>query len=207
MRLFRSVRELKAEYDCGITTIARHSDTVWRVMFVRQAAESVTLRKTSEGIARRRNHSDRIIATRGSPRLWNVEWFVAPTGTSRASPTRACLISAHPKRSPAPNATSALLLHKQPNMWPTAHKSIGSADREHHDTSARPASRIGVNASASFSCHPLVAIWRVREIRGGTCGLVTVPACQPFMGLVRNTRRNLPIWISSPLASTADCTG
>ena len=93
VRLFRSVRELKAEYDCGITTIARHSDTVWRVMFVRQAAESVTLRKTSEGIARRRNHSDRIIATRGSPRLWNVEWFVAPTGTSRASPTRACLIS------------------------------------------------------------------------------------------------------------------
>jgi hypothetical protein len=31
--------------------------------------------------------------------------------------------------------------------------------------------------------------------------------CQPAVGLVRNTRRNLPIWISSPLASTADCTG
>ena len=32
-------------------------------------------------------------------------------------------------------------------------------------------------------------------------------ACQPVVGLVRNTRRNLPIWISSPLASAADCTG
>jgi len=30
--------------------------------------------------------------------------------------------------------------------------------------------------------------------------------CQSVVGLVRNTRRNLPIWISSPFASTAECT-
>ena len=30
---------------------------------------------------------------------------------------------------------------------------------------------------------------------------------QPVVGRVRNTRRNLPIWISSPLTSTAESTG
>src|SRR6185369_13519123 len=37
------------EYDCGITTIALHTDAERRAMFVRMADESVTLRKT-EGI-------------------------------------------------------------------------------------------------------------------------------------------------------------
>ena len=51
VRLIRAVRELNAEYGCGITTIALHTDAERRAMFVRQADEAVTLRKTSEGIA------------------------------------------------------------------------------------------------------------------------------------------------------------
>src|SRR6201988_4602435 len=51
VRLIRAVRELNAEYDCGITTIALHTDAERRGMFVRQADESGALRKTSGGIA------------------------------------------------------------------------------------------------------------------------------------------------------------
>jgi acetyl/propionyl-CoA carboxylase alpha subunit/acetyl-CoA carboxylase carboxyltransferase component len=51
VRLIRAVRELNAEYDCGITTIALQTDAERRAMFARQADESVTLRKTSGGIA------------------------------------------------------------------------------------------------------------------------------------------------------------
>ncbi len=51
VRLIRAVRELNAEYDCGIKTIALHTDAERRAMFVRQADEAVTLRKTSAGIA------------------------------------------------------------------------------------------------------------------------------------------------------------
>ena len=47
MRLIRAVRELNAEHGCGITTIALHTDPERRAMFVRQADEAVTLRKTS----------------------------------------------------------------------------------------------------------------------------------------------------------------
>ena len=50
MRLIRAVRELNAEYGYGITTIALHTDAERRAMFVRQADEAVTLRKTSAGI-------------------------------------------------------------------------------------------------------------------------------------------------------------
>ena len=50
VRLIRAVRELNAEYGCGITTIALHTDAERRAMFVRQADEAVTLRKTSAGI-------------------------------------------------------------------------------------------------------------------------------------------------------------
>ena len=50
MRLIRAVRELNAEYGCGITTIALHTDAERRAMFVRQADEAVTLRRTSAGI-------------------------------------------------------------------------------------------------------------------------------------------------------------
>jgi Biotin carboxylase, N-terminal domain/Carboxyl transferase domain len=51
VRLIRAERELNAEYDCGITTIALHTEAERRAMFARQADESVMLRKTSEGIA------------------------------------------------------------------------------------------------------------------------------------------------------------
>jgi len=51
VRLIRAVRELNAEYACGITTIALHTDAERRAMFVRQADEAVTLRRTSAGIA------------------------------------------------------------------------------------------------------------------------------------------------------------
>jgi acetyl/propionyl-CoA carboxylase alpha subunit/acetyl-CoA carboxylase carboxyltransferase component len=50
VRLIRAVRELNAEYACGITTIALHTDAERRAMFVRQADEAVTLRRTSAGI-------------------------------------------------------------------------------------------------------------------------------------------------------------
>ena len=49
VRLIRAVRELNAEYDCDIKTIALHTDAERRAMFVRLADESVTLHKT-EGI-------------------------------------------------------------------------------------------------------------------------------------------------------------
>ncbi|MET0897128.1 MAG: biotin carboxylase N-terminal domain-containing protein, partial [Mycobacterium sp.] len=50
VRLIRAVRELNAEYHCGIKTIALHTDAERRAMFVRQADEAVTLRRQSEGI-------------------------------------------------------------------------------------------------------------------------------------------------------------
>jgi acetyl/propionyl-CoA carboxylase alpha subunit len=50
VRLIRAVRELNAEYGCGIATIALHTDAERRAMFVRQADEAVTLRRTSAGI-------------------------------------------------------------------------------------------------------------------------------------------------------------
>ncbi|HYO04167.1 MAG TPA: carboxyl transferase domain-containing protein [Mycobacterium sp.] len=51
VRLIRAVRELNAEHGCGITTVALHTDAERRAMFVRQADEAVTLRRTSAGIA------------------------------------------------------------------------------------------------------------------------------------------------------------
>ncbi|MBV8347283.1 MAG: ATP-grasp domain-containing protein, partial [Mycolicibacterium sp.] len=50
VRLIRAVRELNAEYGCGIATIALHTDGERRAMFVRQADEAVTLRRTAAGI-------------------------------------------------------------------------------------------------------------------------------------------------------------
>jgi acetyl/propionyl-CoA carboxylase alpha subunit/acetyl-CoA carboxylase carboxyltransferase component len=50
VRLIRAVRELNAEFDCDITTIALTTDAERRAMFVRQADEAVTLRSTSGGI-------------------------------------------------------------------------------------------------------------------------------------------------------------
>jgi acetyl/propionyl-CoA carboxylase alpha subunit len=51
VRLIRAVRELNAEYGCGIKTVALHTEAERRAMFVRQADEAVTLRSTSWGIA------------------------------------------------------------------------------------------------------------------------------------------------------------
>jgi len=51
VRLIRAVRELNAEHGYGITTIALHTDAERRAMFVRQADDAVTLRRTSAGIA------------------------------------------------------------------------------------------------------------------------------------------------------------
>ncbi|MGO4648364.1 biotin carboxylase N-terminal domain-containing protein [Nocardia sp. 2YAB30] len=45
VRLTRAVRELNAEHNHGIRTIALHTDAERRAMFVRQADESVTLRR------------------------------------------------------------------------------------------------------------------------------------------------------------------
>ncbi|MBS4727969.1 ATP-grasp domain-containing protein [Mycobacterium sp. SM1] len=50
VRLIRAVRELNAEYGCGIKTIALHTDAERRAMFVRQADEAVTLRRRSAGV-------------------------------------------------------------------------------------------------------------------------------------------------------------
>ena len=54
---------------------------------------------------------------------------------------------------------------------------------------------------------PVTPRCRVGRRPGVTVATLGVRRCQPVVGLVRNTRRYLPIWISSPLASTADCTG
>jgi acetyl/propionyl-CoA carboxylase alpha subunit/acetyl-CoA carboxylase carboxyltransferase component len=78
VRLIRAVRELNAEYNCGITTIALHTDAERRAMFVRQADEAVTLRRTSEGIAYL-NHAEleRALKEARADAVW-VGWgFVA----------------------------------------------------------------------------------------------------------------------------------
>lgn len=77
VRLIRAVRELNAEYNSGITTIAFHTDAERRAMFVRQADESVTLRRT-EGIAYL-NHAElgRALGASRADAVW-VGWgFVA----------------------------------------------------------------------------------------------------------------------------------
>src|SRR3954470_6943907 len=78
VRLIRAVRELNAEYGCGISTIALHTDAERRAMFVRQADEAVTLRRTSEGIAYL-NHAEleRALKEARADAVW-VGWgFVA----------------------------------------------------------------------------------------------------------------------------------
>ncbi|OZC95416.1 fused acetyl/propionyl-CoA carboxylase subunit alpha/methylmalonyl-CoA decarboxylase subunit alpha, partial [Rhodococcus sp. 06-235-1A] len=51
VRLIRAVRELNAEHDYGIRTVALHTEAEKRAMFVRQADEAVTLRKPASGSA------------------------------------------------------------------------------------------------------------------------------------------------------------
>ena len=51
VRLIRAVKELNAEYDYGIRTVALHTEAERRAMFVRQADEAVTLAKPEVGSA------------------------------------------------------------------------------------------------------------------------------------------------------------
>ncbi|WP_072806910.1 ATP-binding protein [Rhodococcoides yunnanense] len=51
VRLIRAVKELNAEYDYGIRTVALHTEAERRAMFVRQADEAVTLGKPEVGSA------------------------------------------------------------------------------------------------------------------------------------------------------------
>ncbi len=74
VRLMRAVRELNAEFACGITTIAFHTDAERRAMFVRQADESVRLRQTSGGIGHL-DHAElrRALVDSGADAVW-VGW-------------------------------------------------------------------------------------------------------------------------------------
>ena len=51
VRLIRAVRELNAEHNYGIRTIALHTEAERRAMFVRQADEGVCLRTVKTGTA------------------------------------------------------------------------------------------------------------------------------------------------------------
>ncbi|OZC50606.1 fused acetyl/propionyl-CoA carboxylase subunit alpha/methylmalonyl-CoA decarboxylase subunit alpha [Rhodococcus sp. RS1C4] len=51
VRLIRAVKELNAEHDYGIRTVALHTEAERRAMFVRQADEAVTLGKPASGSA------------------------------------------------------------------------------------------------------------------------------------------------------------
>ena len=77
MRLIRAVRELNAEHRCGITTIALHTDAERRAMFVRQADEAVTLRKTSGIVYLDHAELERALLEARADAVW-VGWgFVA----------------------------------------------------------------------------------------------------------------------------------
>jgi len=77
VRLIRAVRELNAEHGCGITTIALHTDAERRAMFVRQADEAVTLRKTSGIVYLDHAELERALLEAKADAVW-VGWgFVA----------------------------------------------------------------------------------------------------------------------------------
>jgi len=78
VRLIRAVRELNAEFGCGIKTVALHTDAERRAMFVRQADEAVTLRSASGGIAYLDHGAlERALLECGADAVW-VGWgFVA----------------------------------------------------------------------------------------------------------------------------------
>jgi hypothetical protein len=77
VRLIRAVRELNAEYGCGIATIALHTDAERRAMFVRQADEAVTLRRTSGIVHLDHAELERALRESKADAVW-VGWgFVA----------------------------------------------------------------------------------------------------------------------------------
>ncbi|MGY4651257.1 ATP-binding protein [Mycobacterium sp. URHB0021] len=78
VRLIRAVRELNAEYGCGISTIALYTEAERRAMFVRQADEGVMLRSVSAGIAYLDHGAlERVLVESRADAVW-VGWgFVA----------------------------------------------------------------------------------------------------------------------------------
>lgn len=78
VRLIRAVKELNAEHDYGIRTVALHTDAERRAMFVRQADEAVTLRKPAVGSAYLDYAElERALTESGADAVW-VGWgFVA----------------------------------------------------------------------------------------------------------------------------------
>ncbi|ORI16458.1 carboxyl transferase domain-containing protein [Rhodococcus sp. 1168] len=78
VRLIRAVKELNAEFDYGIRTVALHTEAERRAMFVRRADETVTLRKPEVGSAYL-DHTEleRALVESGADAVW-VGWgFVA----------------------------------------------------------------------------------------------------------------------------------
>ncbi len=82
VRLIRAVKELNAEHDYGIRTVALHTDAERRAMFVRQADEAVTLRKPEVGSAYLDYAElERALVESGADAVW-VGWgFVAEDPT------------------------------------------------------------------------------------------------------------------------------
>ncbi|MCX5042922.1 ATP-grasp domain-containing protein [Aldersonia sp. NBC_00410] len=79
VRLIKAVRELNAEYDYGIRTIALHTEAERRAMFVRQADEGVLLRKTTAAASPYLDHAEleRALVEAKADAVW-VGWgFVA----------------------------------------------------------------------------------------------------------------------------------
>ena len=78
VRLIRAVKELNAEYDYGIRTVALHTDSERRAMFVRAADEAVVLRKPEVGSAYLdHGELERALVESGADAVW-VGWgFVA----------------------------------------------------------------------------------------------------------------------------------
>ncbi|MFE3292642.1 carboxyl transferase domain-containing protein [Rhodococcus sp. NPDC059234] len=79
VRLIRAVRELNAEHDHAITTIALHTEAERRAMFVRQADEGVTLRPSTTAATPYLDHAEleRALIEARADAVW-VGWgFVA----------------------------------------------------------------------------------------------------------------------------------
>ena len=79
VRLIRAVRELNAEHNYGIQTIALHTEAERRAMFVRQADEAVCLRSDPSAGNPYLNHAEleRVLRLSKADAVW-VGWgFVA----------------------------------------------------------------------------------------------------------------------------------
>jgi acetyl/propionyl-CoA carboxylase alpha subunit len=114
VRLIRAVRELNAEHGCGITTIALHTDAERRAMFVRQADEAVTLRKTSGIVYLDHAELERALLEAKADAVW-VGWgFVAEDIAFAELCARLKLTFI----GPPPTAMRTLGDRWRPNFWP-----------------------------------------------------------------------------------------